>query len=59
MNRKIERENGKKVKIKKTLVDQILGQGKIEHDSLVINALEGDLPDDIENLIFSKPLLNR
>ena len=29
----------KKVKLKKTLVDQILDKAKIEHDSLAINAL--------------------
>lgn len=56
MNRKIERENGKKAKLKKTLVDQILDKAKIEHDSLVINALEGDLPDDIEKSDIFKTL---
>ena len=38
----------KKAKLKKTLVDQILDKAKVEHDSLAINALEGDLPDEIE-----------
>lgn len=38
----------KKVKVKKTLVDQILDKAKIPHDSLVLNALEGSLPDGIE-----------
>lgn len=38
----------KKVKIKKTLVDQILDKAKIDHDSLVLNALEGQLPQGIE-----------
>lgn len=56
MNRKIERENGKKAKLKKTLVDQILDKAKIEHDSLIINALEGDLPDDIEKSDIFKTL---
>lgn len=56
MNRKIERENGKKAKLKKTLVDQILDKAKIEHDSLIINALEGDLPDDIEKSNIFKTL---
>ena len=37
----------KKVKIKKTLVDQILDKANIPHDSLVLNALDGPLPDDI------------
>ena len=38
----------KKVKIKKTLVDQILDKAKIDYDSLVLNALEGQLPPGIE-----------
>ena len=38
----------KKVKIKKTLVDQILDKANIPHDSLVLNALDGQLPDGIE-----------
>lgn len=38
----------KKEKIKKTLVDQILDKAKIPHDSLVINALEGIVPEGIE-----------
>lgn len=46
----------KKAKLKKTLVDQILDKAKIEHDSLVINALEGDLPDDIEKSDIFKTL---
>ncbi|HEM4278372.1 aminoacyl-tRNA deacylase [Streptococcus suis] len=37
----------KKGKIKKTLVDQILDKANIAHDSLVLNALEGKLPDGI------------
>lgn len=56
MNRKIEKENGKKAKLKKTLVDQILDKAKVEHDSLAINALEGDLPDDIEKSDIFKTL---
>ena len=35
----------KKVKLKKTLVDQILDKAKIEHDSLAINALKDELPE--------------
>lgn len=46
----------KKAKLKKTLVDQILDKAKIEHDSLAINALEGDLPDDIETSDIFKTL---
>ena len=46
----------KKANLKKTLVDQILDKAKIEHDSLVINALEGDLPDDIEKSDIFKTL---
>lgn len=46
----------KKAKLKKTLVDQILDKAKIEHDSLIINALEGDLPDDIEKSDIFKTL---
>ena len=38
----------KKEKIKKTLVDQILDKAKIAHDSLVINALEGKVPEGIQ-----------
>lgn len=37
----------KKTKLKKTLVDQILDKAKIPHDSLALNALVGDLPNDI------------
>lgn len=46
----------KKVKIKKTLVDQILDKAKIEHDSLVLDALTGDLPEDIEKADIYKTL---
>ncbi|MGV3022319.1 aminoacyl-tRNA deacylase [Streptococcus suis] len=38
----------KKEKIKKTLVDQILDKAKIAHDSLVINSLEGKVPEGIQ-----------
>lgn len=38
----------KKEKIKKTLVDQILDKAEIAHDSLVINALEGKVPEGIQ-----------
>lgn len=37
----------KKGKLKKTLVDQILDKAKIAHESLALNALEGNLPDGI------------
>ncbi|MBF0818534.1 aminoacyl-tRNA deacylase [Streptococcus danieliae] len=37
---------GKK-KMKKTLVEQILDKAGITHDSLAINALEGELPEDV------------
>ncbi|MGT2637410.1 YbaK/EbsC family protein [Streptococcus ratti] len=46
----------KKHKLKKTLVDQILDKAKIEHDSLAINALEGDLPEDIQEEDIFKTL---
>lgn len=46
----------KKPKIKKTLVDQILDRAKIEHDSLVLNALTGDLPDGIKQADIYKTL---
>ncbi len=38
----------KKVKLKKTLVDQILDKANIPHDSLVLNALDGSLPEGIK-----------
>lgn len=37
-----------KKKIKKTLVDQILDKAGIKHDSLVINAKTGQLPENIK-----------
>ena len=46
----------KKVKIKKTLVDQILDKAKIDHDSLVLNALEDQLPQGIEENDIYKTL---
>ncbi|MBS8055934.1 aminoacyl-tRNA deacylase [Streptococcus suis] len=46
----------KKVKIKKTLVDQILDKAKINHDSLVLNAFEGQLPTGIEEHEIYKTL---
>ena len=43
----------KKVKVKKTLVEQILTKSGIEHQGIQINALEGELPSDYErNHIF-------
>ncbi|HFU4489124.1 TPA: aminoacyl-tRNA deacylase [Streptococcus suis] len=46
----------KKVKIKKTLVDQILDKAKIDHDSLVLNAFEGQLPPGIKEHEIYKTL---
>ncbi|HFU4456486.1 TPA: aminoacyl-tRNA deacylase [Streptococcus suis] len=46
----------KKVKIKKTLVDQILDKAKIDYDSLVLNAFEGQLPPGIEEYEIYKTL---
>ncbi|WP_201326671.1 aminoacyl-tRNA deacylase [Streptococcus suis] len=46
----------KKVKIKKTLVDQILDKAKINHDGLVLNAFEGQLPPGIEEHEIYKTL---
>lgn len=46
----------KKEKIKKTLVDQILDKAKIAHDSLVINALEGKVPEGIQTEQIYKTL---
>ena len=43
----------KKVKVKKTLVEQILTKAGIEHQGIQINALEEELPSDYErNHIF-------
>ena len=38
----------KKVKIKKTLVEQILSKAGIPHQGIQINALEGELPQGYE-----------
>jgi len=38
----------KKVKIKKTLVEQILSKASIPHQGIQINALEGELPQGYE-----------
>ncbi len=46
----------KKVRIKKTLVDQILDKAKIDYDSLVLNAFEGQLPPGIEENDIYKTL---
>lgn len=46
----------KKAKMKKTLVDQILDKAHIEHDSLAINALEGELPEGIQKSDIFKTL---
>jgi Cys-tRNA(Pro)/Cys-tRNA(Cys) deacylase len=46
----------KKAKIKKTLVDQILDKAMIDHDSLSLNALKDDLPDDIKKEDIYKTL---
>ncbi|HFH9147111.1 TPA: aminoacyl-tRNA deacylase [Streptococcus agalactiae] len=46
----------KKNKIKKTLVDQILDKAKIEHDSLQLDALQGDLPNGIHKQDIFKTL---
>ena len=41
---------GKKVKIKKTLVEQILTKAGIDHTGIQINALEGELRNMIEHI---------
>ena len=38
----------KKVKVKKTLVEQILSKAGIPHQGIQINALEGELPQGYE-----------
>ena len=38
----------KKVKVKKTLVEQILSKAGIQHQGIQINALEGELPQGYE-----------
>ena len=47
---------GKKNKVKKTLVEQILTKAKIEHIGLQINALEGILPEGIDRSTIFKTL---
>ncbi|MDG3132176.1 aminoacyl-tRNA deacylase [Streptococcus suis] len=47
---------GKKARIKKTLVEQILDKAKINHDSLVLNALENQLPPDVTHEEIFKTL---
>ena len=43
----------KKVKVKKTLVEQILTKAGIDHQGIQINALEGELPSGYDrNHIF-------
>ena len=43
----------KKVKVKKTLVEQILTKAGVDHQGIQINALEGELPSEYErNHIF-------
>lgn len=46
----------KKSKLKKTLVDQILDKANIPHDSLSLNALENDLPPDVQREDIFKTL---
>lgn len=46
----------KQKKLKKTLVDQILDKAGIEHDSLSLNALKDELPDDIKKEDIYKTL---
>lgn len=46
----------KKGKLKKTLVDQILDKANIAHDSLVLNAFEGNLPAGIHKQNIYKTL---
>ena len=46
----------KKIKVKKTLVEQILTKAGIEHQGIQINALEGELPSDYERNHIYKTL---
>lgn len=46
----------KKVKVKKTLVEQILTKASIEHQGIQINALEGELPSEYERSHIFKTL---
>ena len=47
---------GKKVKIKKTLVEQILTKAGIDHTGIQINALEGELPPEYDRTHIFKTL---
>lgn len=49
----------KKEKIKKTLVEQILGKAKIPHEGLQINALDGQLPAGLQADAIYKTLALR
>ena len=46
----------KKVKVKKTLVEQILAKACVEHQGIQINALEGELPSDYDRKHIFKTL---
>ena len=46
----------KKVKIKKTLVEQILTKAGIDHTGIQINALEGELPSEYDRRHIFKTL---
>lgn len=46
----------KKVKVKKTLVEQILAKAGIEHQGIQINALEGELPSGYDRKHIFKTL---
>ena len=46
----------KKVKIKKTLVEQILTKAGIKHEGIQVNALEGQMPSGYEKLQIFKTL---
>lgn len=46
----------KKVKVKKTLVEQILAKAGVEHQGIQINALEGELPSDYDRKHIFKTL---
>lgn len=46
----------KKVKVKKTLVEQILAKAGVEHLGIQINALEGELPSEYERSHIFKTL---
>ncbi|MGL4247753.1 MAG: aminoacyl-tRNA deacylase, partial [Lactococcus garvieae] len=47
----------KKKKLKKTLVEQILDKGQVNHEGLALNALEEELmPEDIQRRDIYKTL---